>query len=136
MSNPTGNTIFFKTPMAEITFYKDKNYMHQLFLSKRFSDVEEAKQHLAEVQEKLGTYLPIPTISDISQMKGASKAVRDFSNKEIMPVTNGLAILVKSSISRMVGNMALRMINSKYPTRMFSNEEKAINWLLPEQKQK
>lgn len=122
----------FDTPLANIIFYEDKGYMKQLFFSQKVDDLDKYKEHLATIERELKDHLPLPTLADITQAKSAGKSVRDYGSKEGIKQSKGLVLLVKSAFARMLGNIVVRMISSEYPVRLFTNEEKGLEWLVRE----
>ena len=40
------------------------------------------------------------------------------------------AIIVKSLGNRIIGNIFMKMVNRRYPTKMFTDEATALEWLL------
>ncbi|MEW8071598.1 MAG: hypothetical protein AB2758_21020 [Candidatus Thiodiazotropha endolucinida] len=56
-------------------------------------------------------------------------AQRFAVTNEVIAVTSAVAIVVKSFLARHLGNMFLRYHLHPYPTRLFENEIKAIDWL-------
>jgi len=76
---------------------------------------------------------PMPFLSDIREIKGASKEVRDYlADNELTPYIQKIAILVNSGLSKIIGNIFLRFSGPKYPAKIFTNESKAMEWLLSE----
>ncbi|MEX1003699.1 MAG: hypothetical protein WDZ35_16385 [Crocinitomicaceae bacterium] len=44
------------------------------------------------------------------------------------------AIIINSLGNRIIGNLYLKLINNRYPSKLFSDEDKAIGWLLSHKK--
>lgn len=71
------------------------------------------------------------SLSDIRQLKkNPSKEVRDyFASDEVAKLHKATAILVNSGFTKALGNLYLKFSKPKYPTRLFTDEEKATEWL-------
>jgi len=70
---------------------------------------------------------------NVKGIKGISKDVRDYINKrekETGSKAKKLAVIVGSSISRITGNIYLSFSKPAYPTKLFTNRDKALDWLL------
>lgn len=119
----------FLTPMAEITFYEDGKYIYQRYLPKKFTEIKDIEEHTRVITKELAGYLPVATISDIREVKGFSKAVRDYGGKESSKLTLGLAVIVKSGLSKAIGNIGTRLVRTDHPTRLFTDINKAADWL-------
>ncbi|WCL81074.1 STAS/SEC14 domain-containing protein [Saprospira sp. CCB-QB6] len=66
-------------------------------------------------------------LSDISQLKSTEREARDYLAKH--GIAAGAALLTYSPISKLVGNLFLKFNKPKFPTRLFTSEEKALAWL-------
>lgn len=78
--------------------------------------------------------MPVLAISDASQIKTiVAKDIRDYlASEEIVPICKASALLVGSGISKMVGNLFLTFSRPLFPTKIFTNEAKALEWLQTE----
>ncbi|MCH2043152.1 MAG: hypothetical protein MK212_03365 [Saprospiraceae bacterium] len=123
------NVKVFKTPMAEITFYKKEKYIYQKYLSKNFAEVKDIEEHTQILSRELEGFLPVATISDIREVKGFSKAVRDYGGNTSSKLALGLAVIIKSGLSKVIGNIGTQLVRTDYPTRLFTNVDKAVEWL-------
>jgi len=76
----------------------------------------------------------LPCLADIRAVKGASKEVRDFlgANDDFNYQLSKIAILQKSGLSMIMGNLYLKFSRPPFPTKLFTNEEKAMAWLFSE----
>lgn len=126
------NTLKFATQIADLTFYQETGYIETTYLPKKLESIDEAKDHIRTIAIELDEHLPIPMLVDIRYLKGVSKEVRDYIGKEDVATrqTKCLAILVGSGIPKIMGNIFMRFSKPPYPTRLFTNKEKAIEWLM------
>lgn len=124
--------ILFKTPIANVSYDPKKGYVHVVAHAIKHESVEDLNLHLETCDEEFKTLIPFLLLIDFRQIKGVSKDIRDLAAKHPLSMKHNkrLAVLVGFGISKIIGNLALRFSKPKYPTRLFTNEEKAIEWLL------
>lgn len=71
-----------------------------------------------------------PLLVDIREIKSISPEAREhFTLKDRESVVNAFALLLSSSISRIIGNFFLYFHKPKVPVKLFDNEKKALAWL-------
>ena len=71
-----------------------------------------------------------PVLTDISAPHGTDPAVRRYGASEnTRALTLKLALVVRTPVSRMLGNAFLKAKRPPFPTRLFTQEEPAIDWL-------
>jgi hypothetical protein len=71
-----------------------------------------------------------PTLSYIDGLSSVTKEARDyFSKGDGIKHMKRLALITTSPISRIVGNFWMQISRPTVPTRLFSSEEDALNWL-------
>src|SRR5687767_2082585 len=66
-----------------------------------------------------------PIFCDIRSMKNADKAARDFLAKEGSSYTKGVAVMVDSPMTKIIGNFYLGLNKPTSPTKMFTEREDA-----------
>ena len=72
----------------------------------------------------------IPLLVDLRKIKSVSKEARDhFSMRGRKSQVNAIAMLIKSPVSKIVGNFYIQFSKPTIPTRLFTEEKKAIAWL-------
>ncbi len=76
----------------------------------------------------LGVYYPC--VSNIRDVKGfRMDAVNYLSGDEPIDDINMLAIIIKSKFVAKVANLYYRIVTTKIPTKLFSSEEEAKEWI-------
>lgn len=71
---------------------------------------------------------------DSRGLRYQSREAREhFVSEEAARVSSRVALLVGSPVSRVIGNFFLRSSAHRTPTRLFTDERAAIEWLLSEQ---
>ncbi len=71
-----------------------------------------------------------PILIDLKEIKSISKEARDhFSMRGRKPNVTAIAMLVASPLSKIIGNFFLGLNKPTVPTKMFTNELDAIQWM-------
>lgn len=70
-----------------------------------------------------------PSLFDIRAIKSTSKDARDYMANEGNQLVVASSLLVNSSVTKMIGNFFVSVSKPSNPTRLFTDEEKAIEWL-------
>lgn len=72
----------------------------------------------------------LPVLVDMRKAKGASTACRKlFQGKEIAKYQSACALIVDSPFTNLLGNFFLGLNKTEFPTRLFSDSDKAQDWL-------
>ena len=122
----------FETIVGHVTILEDKI----LYINHKpvVDSAEKVEQHINSMRAILGEgkfYI----LADIRKTVKTTKAARDtFKTDLVRSFAAGSAILVDSGISRILGNMVLTFTKLPFPSKLFTNQEKALSWL-QEQKQ-
>ena len=70
---------------------------------------------------------------DLRKNPQPDKTARDFTDShEVVRITAAMALLTDSPVSRMLGNFFLGFNRASFPTRMFTDEQAARDWLPPQ----
>ncbi|MFO7659004.1 MAG: hypothetical protein R6W78_18235 [Bacteroidales bacterium] len=67
---------------------------------------------------------------DVRNMLFIDSKTRSYAAAQYRPHVAGTAIIVDSKISSYFANLYLKFSQPKSPTRLFTKEEDAINWLI------
>ncbi len=71
-----------------------------------------------------------PLLVDSRDIRSMTKEARElFSTHGRETKINSMAVVIKSPISRVIGNFFLGINNPPVPTRLFDNPEDALKWL-------
>jgi hypothetical protein len=88
-----------------------------------------AKASLREIKHACGG-TPRPVLVDIRWIKSATLEARRFwSSDALIGVVTAAALLVASPVSRVMGNFYIGLRHMHVPTRMFNDEDTALEWL-------
>ncbi len=70
-----------------------------------------------------------PSLFDIREVKSTNKDGRDYMANEGNDLVVASALLVSSSVTKMIGNFFMTVSKPKNPTRLFTSESEARDWL-------
>lgn len=71
-----------------------------------------------------------PLLVDIREIKSIDKLARDhFSMHGRQPGVCAIGMLIRSPLSKVIGNFFLGISKPPVPTQLFNSEEKALDWL-------
>jgi hypothetical protein len=105
----------------------DQIYIYKA-INKCSIDLETVKMMTEAGDEWNGTEL-CANLIDIRDMLFADSEARSYGANQYRKHVAGQAILVDSRISSSFANLFLRFSKPKVPTRLFSEEKDAIEWL-------
>lgn len=90
----------------------------------------DAKENI-QYNKRVAAGIPRPLLVDMSRVRSMSKDAREeYVKKDDEPLVTAVALVTNSSISRMVGNFFIGLTQSYIPVKLFTEPEKAREWLL------
>jgi hypothetical protein len=105
---------------------------HGIFCSvtkKNASITKEALEDSFKYIRKHAGDKKICWLGDVTNASFPTKEARDYSGDETPKIVEALAIIVNSEISKLVANAFLALKKPPYPTKMFTSEKDAREWL-------
>ena len=85
---------------------------------------------IGEARQQLCPDRRCPLLLDIRHVKSATKECRVYgSSRETPNQPTAMALLVSSPVSRVIGNFYMGLNKPFYPTKLFTSEESAVDWL-------
>lgn len=92
-------------------------------------NLEDAQESIRKIGE-VGAGTPRPTLVDLSGTRSIDREARKyFAGPETAKVESAAALLVKSPLSRAIGNFFMGMNKALTPARLFTSEPEALAWL-------
>jgi hypothetical protein len=110
------------------TFWMEAGIVYFVYKENASIDLQAAKQ-IVEDRIRFQKQVDFPIYCDIRGMKRADKAARDFLAKEGSSYTKGVAIIVDSPMTKIIGNFYLGLNKPTTPTKMFTDKEEALEYL-------
>jgi len=102
----------------------------------RIIHVHGADVTLEDAQETMAAYLKInkgkkrPLFVDTKTMRSLAREARKYyAGEEAAKVASAVAIIVGTPVSRVLGNFYIGLSNPLLPSRLFSSEDEALEWL-------
>lgn len=91
--------------------------------------LEDALENSCSIKEISGDTI-YPLLVNLKEINSISKEARDhFSMQNRTPGVSAIAMLIRSPVSRVIGNFFLGMNRSTVPTKLFTIESEAVLWL-------
>ncbi len=91
--------------------------------------LETAKANVAAAS-RLAAGRLIPVFIDLRNMKTISREARvHYAGEEAASHSLAQALLIESRISKVIGNFFIGLNKPPFPTRLFTSEAEAIEWL-------
>jgi len=92
---------------------------------------EENTLELFATYRQVGGDAPLLVLSDIRGLRSSTPESRALATTpEATALHQAVAVIVGSSITRMMGNLFMRLNRPAYPTRLFNDADAAVEWLL------
>lgn len=72
----------------------------------------------------------VPALLDARAARGITRQAREYyTGPENAKVVLGTAMLINSSVGRIIGNFMIQVNRPAFPIRLFSDEAEALRWL-------
>lgn len=117
----------FSSPTGTATF---KNGIMTIHYNHTILTVAEAQTWTDDFNREFSEYLPAPMLINISKHKSLPKEVRDFMNSpQIISSMKAAAMVADSIVTRIIGNIFMKMSKVPMPAKLFADETTATAWL-------
>jgi len=91
--------------------------------------LKDALENSVSIKEISGDTI-YPLLVNLKEINSISKEARDhFSMQDRTPGVSAIAMLIRSPVSRVIGNFFLGINKSAVPTKLFTVESEAVTWL-------
>jgi hypothetical protein len=123
----SANTQVYETELSLMWFDEDG-----VFCTVTKKDVTITKERLQFTFEFIRSQCgdnKICWLGDITKASFPTDEARDYAGEETPKLIKALALITNSVISRLVANVFLTLKKPPYPTRMFTSEQNAREWL-------
>lgn len=92
-------------------------------------DLDDAISNTKAVND-LYQGVKFPLLVDANNVKSMTREARKYhSVRDRSTNITAFAVIVKSPVSKVIGNFFFRFQNTGVPAKLFSNEESALQWL-------
>ena len=89
---------------------------------------EETKKTLEEFKSVIGQG-KVCMLIDVTYSAESTREVRDLAAEEFPKFVKAIAMISKSALGKMLANLFFTVKSQPYPTKMFTNEMEAREWL-------
>jgi hypothetical protein len=90
--------------------------------------IDDARKNIAELV-RLTDDRPYPVLVDLDGSSMSREVRNYYGGPEIRDKLGALALLVTNPVARVLANVFIAMKGSETPTRLFTSEAEAIEWL-------
>lgn len=121
--------------IAETTYSAFYRYKADIIYSEmkivKKINIDDIKESASTMRSFIPEGEKILYIADISKLKGMDRDAREFSEKDgvFIGMIAANAILVSNAISKMVGNFLIGWNKGAIPIKLFTDINKAVEWL-------
>jgi len=121
----------FSTKTIEYYIRPDGLFYNKIITNRALDvlDIQDQLEICRQIYEKYNAKLLV--ISDLRNLKGMTKEARRYS-QQIAPFEQYIgatAVLIKSGLSKMLGNILIGLNKGNYPNKLFTKEAEAVAWL-------
>lgn len=127
------NSIITRT--AKLSFDKEEGILYIELFSGNEIGLEDSMAHNEATQKLTNGALHCAYIKALGNIDISSEARKYGSNPDIQKNLIAQAVLVNSLATRIAGNFFIRFNKPPKPTRIFTNAEDAMSWLLYKKKE-
>lgn len=112
-------------------FWLDENkIIHSDYKDNTAVTYDSAREEL-EICRKFKLNKRALSVVNMSPVKSVSKEARNFyASEEFADCYEAVALITRTTISRVIGNFFLGINKPIFPVKLFNEEEDAIKWLL------
>ena len=89
----------------------------------------EVAKECVKARLKFQNSISYPALIDMRGVKSASKEAREYMANEGAQLITAGALLIDSLLTRTIGNIFLTINKPPVPSKLFTEEQKAIEWL-------
>ncbi len=98
--------------------------------SKPSQSKEDVAEYLSYIR-RAAAGRPRPILIEISKIRTMSKELRDeYDKQNIEELATAMALVTRSTIGNMIGNILLGVSNARVPSKLFTDPVKAKKWLM------
>ena len=90
---------------------------------------EDAENTMSYAIENYNKGRLMPTFVELTHIKNMTREARDYFQNTNTGTSSALALVVASSLSRVMGNLFISMNQSGVPLKLFNDDAQAMEWL-------
>src|SRR5687768_5882136 len=109
-------------------FWIEAGILYFVYKKNAAIDLNAAKQ-IVDDRVRFQQQIDYPILCDIRGIRNIDIAARDFLAKEGSSYTKGVAVVVDTPMTKIIGNFYLGLNKPVAPTKMFTAKEEALAFL-------
>lgn len=115
---------------TEVIYLDPDGFLFSKIKANAYLEIEDGIESF-EASRALTEGRKTPILIDIREMKGISRECRQyFAGEDVAQERSAAAMIIGSSLTQIIGNFFIGLNKTKFPTRLFTDEEKARKWIL------
>lgn len=112
-----------------IKFWFERDILNSTFENTIELDLLKMKE-VIQIREEISGEKKQYWLYDITNVKNITKEARDYADKQGQDRLSAVGVLVNSHVTKFIFNSYFKLKKSKMPFQVFTNKEKALEWLL------
>jgi hypothetical protein len=121
------NAIVYDTPTS-IFWIDETGIIYAIIKDIKTQTLEDAKENIADFKKVIGER-KVCLLIDVTNSAESSKEIRDYIAIEFPKFVKAIAMLSQSAFGKMLANLFFTIKTQPYPTKMFTDEKEAKEWL-------
>lgn len=109
-------------------WFDEKGILCSISKKVKPQSLEETKMIVNDFRKLIGDR-KVCLLLDVTNSSEASKEVRDYAAVEFPKFVKAMALISKSALGKMLGNLFFSVKSQPYPSKIFNDEKEAKEWL-------
>lgn len=118
--------------VATTFLWRENNIFYVIHKENAHITLEDSLQ-IKEIHDQIREGRSSYILADLSKIAQLDKEVRHYNEKRPFTTVIKIALIVKSPLSKIIGNLMANIFKKTVPTRLFTSIKKAEAWLLEEE---
>jgi len=120
--------IYFENDLAKVIYHPNDNFVETIYAPVKMDNIEVLEELYQKMLHITDGQLVLCLV-DARVTKGMTKEFRDYVAERNKTVVKAVAVWIANPLSRIAGNMFIKFAKLHHPMKLFTNREKAIEWL-------
>ena len=128
MIQPPSNVKIYDTPTSVFWFNED-GIVYSITKESPPQALEDSIKNLEFFKKIIGEK-KVCLLIDVTYSQETTREIRDYAATEFPKFVKAIALLSKSALGKMLANLFFTIKTQPYPTKMFTEEKEAKEWLM------
>ncbi len=121
------NAEIYDTPTS-IFWFDENGIICAVIKNIKTPTLEDAIENVEDFKKVIGER-KVCLLIDVTNSAESSKEIRDYAANEFPKFVKAIALLSQSAFGKMLANLFFTIKSQPYPTKMFTDEKEAKEWL-------